>query len=129
MHDEGMLSPFTMSILLGIFTFILIILSVFLVLLVLMQKAKDGGVGAALGGGMTEAAFGADTNNMLSKLTINVTIAFFVLNFALYLGHIYQRANIAEVDNVLPTIEAPVTAPVATVAPSVAVPVSNEATP
>lgn len=126
-----MLSTFTMSILLGIFTFILIIISVFLVLLVLMQKAKDGGVGAALGGGMTEAAFGADTNNMLSKLTINVTIAFFVLSFALYLGHIYQRSHMtAENDNALPTIEAPATAPVDTAAPGVTVPApASEATP
>lgn len=102
-----MLSTFTMSILLGIFTFILILISIFLVLLVLMQKAKDGGMGAALGGGMTEAAFGADTDNMLSKLTINLTISFFVLAFLLYLGHIYQR-GIAETEagNSLPTIEA-----------------------
>ena len=57
-----------------------------------VEKAKsDGGVGAALGGGMTESAFGADTNNVLSKSTINTTIAFFVLSFVLYLGHIYQR--------------------------------------
>jgi len=73
-----MLLTFTMSILLGILTFILIIVSVLLVLLVLMQKSKsDGGVGAALGGGMTESAFGADTNNVLSKTTINATIVFF----------------------------------------------------
>eukprot|EP01034_Spumella_vulgaris_P013635 gene13635-17407_t len=48
-----------MSIVLGILTFALIVLSLFLVLIVLAQKAKsDGGVGAAMGGGMTEAAFG-----------------------------------------------------------------------
>lgn len=105
-----MLSTFTMSILLGIFTFILILISIFLVLLVLMQKAKDGGMGAALGGGMTEATFGADTDNMLSKLTINMTIAFFVLAFLLYLGHIYQRAHMdIGAGSSLPTIEAPAT--------------------
>lgn len=103
-----MLSTFTMSILLGIFTFVLILISIFLILLVLMQKAKDGGMGAALGGGMTEAAFGADTDNMLSKLTINLTIAFFVLAFLLYLGHIYQRSHTdMEAGSSLPTIEAP----------------------
>lgn len=106
--DEGMLSTFTMSILLGIFTFILILISIFLVLLVLMQKSKGGGMGAALGGGATEAAFGADTDNMLSKLTINMTIAFFILAFLLYLGHIYQRANaVTGAGSSLPTIEAP----------------------
>ena len=70
-----------MSIVLGILTFALIVLSLFLVLIVLAQKAKsDGGVGAAMGGGMTEAAFGADTGNVLSKATIYAAVAFFVIN-------------------------------------------------
>lgn len=98
-----------MSILIGIFTFILILVSVFLILVVLAQKAKnDGGVGAALGGGMTEAAFGADTGNVLSKATINGAIAFFVLSFALYLGHIYQRSDrAAAAHDALPSISVP----------------------
>lgn len=96
-----------MSIVIGIFTFVLILLSLFLVLVVLAQKAKDGGVGAALGGGATEAAFGAETGNVLSKATINGAIAFFVLSFLLYLGHIYQRGRPAAAGDALPTIEAP----------------------
>lgn len=98
-----------MSILIGILTFILIIISIFLILVVLAQKAKsDGGVGAAMGGGAAEAAFGADTGNVLSKATINASIAFFVLSFALYLGHIYQRKHqAAAAGNALPTIAAP----------------------
>jgi preprotein translocase subunit SecG len=56
-----------MSILLGIVTFILILTSVILIFLVLAQKAKsDGGMGAAMGGGMAEATFGADTGNVLT---------------------------------------------------------------
>lgn len=104
-----MLSPFHMSILIGIFTFVLIFVSVFLILVVLAQKAKnDGGVGAALGGGMTEAAFGADAGNILSKATINAAIAFFVLSFALYLGHIYQRTHAtAAANDALPAISLP----------------------
>jgi len=97
-----------MSILLGILTFILILVSVALVLLVLMQKAKnDGGAGAVLGGGMTESTFGADTGNVLSKTTINATIAFFVLSFLLYLGHLYQNRHGDVSGGIgLPTIEA-----------------------
>jgi preprotein translocase subunit SecG len=101
-----------MSIAIGIFTFILILIAVFLILVVLMQKAKsDGGVGAALGGGMTESAFGADTGNVLSKATINAAIAFFVLSFALYLGHIYQRTHRHASEEALPTITLPAAAP------------------
>jgi preprotein translocase subunit SecG len=98
-----------MSIVLGILTFALIVLSLFLVLIVLAQKAKsDGGVGAAMGGGMTEAAFGADTGNVLSKATIYAAISFFVIAFALYLGRIYERKHAhAAANNALPTISVP----------------------
>lgn len=98
-----------MNLLIGIFTFVLILVSLFLVLLVLMQKAKnDGGMGAALGGGATEATFGADTGNVLTKATINSAIAFFVLSLLLYLGHIHVRNSAAEAaGSALPTIDVP----------------------
>jgi preprotein translocase subunit SecG len=93
-----------MSILIGILTFILILVSVFLILIVLAQKAKnDGGMGAAMGGGMAEAAFGADTSNVLSRLTIYSAITFFSLAFVLYLAHIHQRKLSLE-GGVLPAI-------------------------
>jgi preprotein translocase subunit SecG len=78
-----------MNLVIWLLTFVLVVLSVFLVLLVLMQKSKsDGGVGAALGGGMTEATFGPETGNVLATLTRNGTIAFFVICFGLYLAQI-----------------------------------------
>lgn len=104
-----------MNILLGVLTVILIFVSLFLIMIVLMQKAKnDGGMGAAMGGGMAEAAFGADTSNVLSKATINASIAFFVLAFALYLGRIYQRAHATAGGDSLPTITAPAAQPATT---------------
>lgn len=113
-----------MSIVIWLLTFVLVLLSVFLVLVVLMQKSKsDGGVGAALGGGMTEATFGADTGNVLATLTRNCTIAFFVLSFGLYLAHISQHhADRAKVT--LPAIPAAadVATPDATKTPTEAVP-------
>jgi preprotein translocase subunit SecG len=81
---------FQMSILLTIGVLILIFVSVIMGLLVLMQRSKDGGVGAALGGGMAEATFGAETSTILSKTTIKFAIAFFILAFVLYLCYIYQ---------------------------------------
>ncbi len=119
-----------MNILLGILTFLLIVISVFLVLLVLAQKAKnDGGMGAALGGGMAEATFGADTGNVLSKLTINFSIAFFVLAFALYLGRIHQRTQAAAAGDALPTITAPAVQPSLPPAPTTSTPADATATP
>jgi len=107
-----------MSILLGILTFVLILTSLFLVLVVLAQKAKnDGGMGAAMGGGMAEAAFGADTSNVLSKSTIYASIAFFVLAFSLYLGRIYQRTHMVSSGEALPAISAPAATPSTTPTP------------
>lgn len=104
-----------MGILLAILTFVLIVISLFLILVVLAQKAKnDGGMGAAMGGGMAEAAFGADTSNVLSKATINAAIAFFILTFALYLGRIYQRTHGIGGADALPTIAAPAASKAAT---------------
>jgi preprotein translocase subunit SecG len=110
-----------MSIVLGILTFILILVSVFLVLIVLMQKSKDGGIGSALGGGAAEAAFGADTNNVLVQATKYSAILFFVLAFLLYLGRIYERkSEKGAAGGALPAITAPA-APAAP-APAVTVP-------
>ncbi len=125
-----------LSIFLGIGTFLLIVTSLFMVLVVLAQKAKsDGGMGSAMGGGMAEAAFGADTGNVLSKLTIYSSVAFFVLTFALYLGRIYERKHAAIVaGNALPTIAVPAapkaSAPVMPLAPpaSLAAPSPTPAT-
>ena len=122
-----------MSILIGIFTVVLLCTSVFLILVVLAQKAKaDGGMGAALGGGATEAAFGADTGNVLTKLTINAAIVFFVLCFGLYLAQIYLLKHQKAAGGALPTITAPAvvapapaatSTPVTTTAAPAAVPV------
>jgi preprotein translocase subunit SecG len=123
-----------MSILLGISTFVLILTSLVLIMLVLAQKAKsDGGMGAALGGGMAEAAFGADTGNVLSKATINAAIVFFVLSFCLYLGRIYEGKHAVGASGSLPTIAVPVSsaakAPAAATAPAspISVPASSAA--
>ena len=108
-----------MSILLGILTFVLILVSLFLVLIVLMQKSKDGGMGAALGGGASEAAFGADTTNVLSQATKYSAILFFVLTFALYLGRIYEHKHAKAADgSALPAIAVPATPVTSTPAPA-----------
>lgn len=98
--------PF-MSVLVGVLTFILILVSIFLILVVLMQKAKsDGGV-AAMGGGATEAAFGAETGNVLVSATKYATILFFVISFVLYLAHLYQAKHVEAAETALPAINAP----------------------
>ena len=101
-----------MSIVIGVLTFILVVTSLFLVMIVLMQRAKtDGGIGAAMAGGATESAFGAETSNVLSGATIKAAVVFFVLSFGLYLANIYQSKSHAAGDTKLPTVNAPAALP------------------
>lgn len=88
-----------MSVLLGIGTFFLVIVSILMVLAILAQRTKsDGGVGAALGGGMAEAAFGAESGNILTRATTYMAVTFFVLSLGLYLGYIYNHRRSAEAE-------------------------------
>lgn len=109
-----------MNLLLGLFTFILVLTSVFLVLVILAQRAKnDGGMGAALGGGMTEAAFGAESGNVLTRATNYAAIAFFVIAFGLFLGHLYlHRKAQAEAPATLPDAPELIAAPAEGVDPA-----------
>jgi preprotein translocase subunit SecG len=110
-----------LSIILGVLTFALIVVSLFLILVVLAQKSKsDGGVGAAMGGGMAEATFGADTSNVLSKMTIWAAVLFFGLSLSLYMGRLYE-ARADRGGGALPTISGPTT-PAPTAAPAAATP-------
>ncbi len=59
-----------MSILIGILTAVHILVALFLIVLVLMQKSSEQGIGAAFGGGMTETVFGAGTTTALVRMTI-----------------------------------------------------------
>lgn len=104
-----------MGIVINILTLVLLLTSVFLVLVVLMQRAKtDGGMGAAMGGSSMESTFGADTNNVLTGATIKAAVVFFLVSFFLYLAHIKQEQKQGASDNQLPTVVAPATAPAST---------------
>ena len=117
-----------MSIVINVLTFILILTSLFLVLVVLMQRAKtDGGMGAAMAGGATESAFGAETSNVLTGATIKAAIVFFVLSFGLFLANIYQSKHRDAGDEKLPAIVAP--AATAAAAPLVGLPAPQPVTP
>lgn len=75
------------TFLIALFSVVLVLVCLFVTLLVLMQKpSANSGMGAALGGGAAEQAFGGEAGNVLTRGTIYAIIAFFVLSFALYLG-------------------------------------------
>lgn len=96
-----------MDFLNGFLTVVLVLVSLFMILLVLMQRGSaNGGLGAAMGGGMAESALGAETSSVLSKWTRNTAIVFFILTFGLYLSklHQYEVARQSDAD-ALPQIE------------------------
>jgi preprotein translocase subunit SecG len=93
------------SILITFLLFVLILVSLFLVLVVLMQRASSsGGLGAAFGGGVAESAFGADTGNVLTKLTIYASASFFVLSLGLYLLIMSSHGSSTPAEEGLPLI-------------------------
>ena len=76
-----------MNFLIGFGIVALIVLSLFIILVVLMQKpSANAGMGSTLGGGAAEQAFGSDAGNILTRATVWATIIFFVLCFLLFLG-------------------------------------------
>src|SRR3954467_3242137 len=70
----------------GLFTVVLVLDSLFLILLVLVQlPKKEAGVGQAFGGTATDALFGAGSGNALTKMTKYATGIFFMLTLAIYI--------------------------------------------
>jgi len=91
-------------VLIGICTAVLILVALVLAAVVLAQRASSDAGMSAMGGGMMESTFGPDTSNVLSRLTIRLTVAFFVLSFLVYLGYTYQRVHGTAPRGLLPNI-------------------------
>ena len=72
-----------MSILISVLLTIWCVVALLMVLVILMQRPKSEGLGAAFGGAMTENIFGAQTTNVLVKFTAWLAGFFFVLTFTL----------------------------------------------
>lgn len=62
---------------------VFILVSLLLTLLVLMQRPKSEGLGAAFGSGVTDTLFGAGTTDFLTKATIGMGALFFSLTLVL----------------------------------------------
>lgn len=83
-----------MSILISVLTALLVLVCVLMVVVVLMQRPKNEGLGAAFGGGMTENIFGAQTTHVLQKFTVWLGIVFFALT--LLLAVLYAKRGTGE---------------------------------
>jgi preprotein translocase subunit SecG len=81
-----------MPILINFLLAIDVIVSALLILVVLMQRPKNEGLGAAFGGGVTENIFGAQTTNVLASVTRWLGGIFFVVS--VLLSFLYSKQAI-----------------------------------
>ena len=121
---------------------IMVAVALLLCLVVLMQRPKQEGLGAAFGGGMTDQAFGARTTDVLQKGTVWLGTLFFMLALSLQIlvaaqnssQNIEEKVEPAEFEKAtpvpvpVPVIPSPVEIPLPTEAPAseAAVPEATE---
>jgi preprotein translocase subunit SecG len=72
-----------MNLLINLCLVLFVLIAALMVLIILMQRPKSEGLGAAFGAGVTENIFGAQTTNVLVKFTTWLAGIFFALTFAL----------------------------------------------
>jgi preprotein translocase subunit SecG len=77
------------NVLLGFF----VLVAALMVLVILMQRPKSEGLGAAFGGGVTENIFGAQTTNVLVKFTTWLAGIFFALTFAISILNAHKSTS------------------------------------
>jgi preprotein translocase subunit SecG len=69
----------TIDLLLVVFVIVCLLMS----MIILMQRPKNEGLGAAFGSGATDQLFGARTTNVLQKATVYLSTLFFILTLTL----------------------------------------------
>jgi preprotein translocase subunit SecG len=88
------------QILTGILTTILIIISLFLICLILIQRGKGGGLAGAFGGMGGSSAFGTKAGDIFTRVTMVTALAWILLNMVLVV--IYNRATTSAWDGEAP---------------------------
>jgi preprotein translocase subunit SecG len=107
----------------------------FMGLVIMMQRSKQEGLGAAFGGGVTDAIWGAQTSQVLVKATVVAAALFFILSVTLArlysmreatpapTSSVQQELEKANTPAVTPTNAAPLTTPATTVPTATTTPV------
>jgi preprotein translocase subunit SecG len=82
-----------MSILISLLLAVYVLVGLLMMLVILMQRPKSEGLGAAFGGGVTENIFGAQTTNVLVKFTAWLAGIFFAVTFALSILYAHKGST------------------------------------
>ena len=106
-----------MNLLINLLLVIYVLVALLMVLVILMQRPKSEGLGAAFGGAVTENIFGAQTTNVLVKFTAWLAGIFFALTFALSILYAHKNTiDSAFRRELMKTQAAPQTSPAPTAA-------------
>lgn len=106
-----------LSISINLLLILFVVTSLLMSLVILMQRPKQEGLGAAFGSGMTDQVFGARTTSVLQKGTVWLAVMFFVLTLTLAILFAKKNRNLSLVaaanpevaeDVVVKEVEAPV---------------------
>lgn len=93
-----------LPILSTLLTVILVAVSILIVLIVLLQRPKQEGLGSAFGGSTLDSALGAHTTDVLQKITTWLGVIFFVSAIVLSMVKAEQSRN-SVASNVLDDVE------------------------
>jgi preprotein translocase subunit SecG len=84
-----------LSISINLLLVVFVIVCLLMTLLILMQRPKQEGLGAAFGAGVTDQVFGARTTNVLQRGTVYLGSMFFILalTLAVLIGHKNKKTS------------------------------------
>ena len=100
-----------MPILINLLLVLEALVAVLMMLVILMQRPKSEGLGAAFGGGVTENIFGAQTTNVLTTATTWLASIFFIIVLALSVLYAHRGTPDSAVRRELMKTSAPAKAP------------------
>lgn len=107
-----------MSVLIAILITFHVLVCLLMVGVVLMQRPKNEGLGAAFGGGMTENIFGAQTTHVLQRFTVWLGLIFFALTLLLAILYAKRGTGETAVQRELLAQPVPAASPAASPAPA-----------
>jgi preprotein translocase subunit SecG len=81
------------NILINLLLAIWLLVALLMVLVILMQRPKSEGLGAAFGGAVTENIFGAQTTNVLVKFTAWLAGIFFAITLTLSILYAHRSVG------------------------------------
>jgi preprotein translocase subunit SecG len=118
-----------MDLLINIARGLFVCVALLMLLVILMQRPKSEGLGAAFGGGVTENIFGAQTTNVLTKITGWLAAFFFILTFALSILYAHKGNSTSNLSERVKEGAVPIASPTPGATPAVATDASPTGSP